>query len=57
MKQIEVKQLVDTNQRLCLLIGVMYANMRNPKGRWTNWIARAIEAVVYKNEPLPEMPE
>lgn len=57
MTETEVKQIVDTNQRLCLLIGVMYASLKNPKDEWINWIARAIENVIYKNKPLPDMPE
>jgi hypothetical protein len=57
MKEVEVKELVDQNMRLCHLVGVMYANIIKPDDRWKKWIGKAIESVVYKNGPLPEMPE
>lgn len=57
MKEIEVKQLVDQNMRLCHLIGVMYANIIKPDDKWKKWIGKAIESVVYKNGPLAEFPE
>lgn len=57
MKQIEIKQLVDQNMRLNFLIGVMWANLRNPEKKWLDWIVKAIESVCYTDGPLPEFPE
>ena len=57
MKQIDVKQLVDQNMRLNFLVGVMYANLKQPKKEWLDWIAKCIESVCYNNGPMPEQPE
>lgn len=57
MKQTEVKELVDQNMRLNFLIGVMYANLKNPEKNWLDWISKAIISVCYENESFPEFPE
>lgn len=57
MKEIEMKSLVDQNMRLNFLVGVMYANLKNPQNKWLDWITKAVEAVCYTNGPMPEMPE
>lgn len=51
------------NQRLLFILGatlpiVMKYNSQTPQEeRHRNWILESIEAVVYRNEELPRMPE
>ena len=58
-----MNNIEETNQRLLFILGaslpliIGYKSNSSHEEPLKKWVLDAIEAVVYKNEPLPEMPK
>jgi len=55
----EVKELGNKFQRLLLMLGMGTSIIlsKNPTEEDKQWWMKAIEAVVYRDEPIPDWPE
>jgi hypothetical protein len=63
MKEIDINKIIGTNQSLFVLVGIMTAHIRNPidkpiekQKEWEEWIMKAVENIVYLDEPFPPFP-
>lgn len=64
MKEIDIKELIDANFRILLLLGyatsivVSYSKLEayHDDSEKCKWFLDAIQAVVYENKPLPPIP-
>ena len=62
MKEIEIEKIVQTNQRLLLILGYAVGFIQNVPLSTSKdqlqyeWLIKAIENGVYLDKPLPPMP-
>lgn len=64
MKELEIKELIDANFRILLLLGYAASIVSDYQRLETyhdnshkcRWFFDAIQAVVYENKPLPPLP-
>jgi hypothetical protein len=64
MKEIDIQELINVNYRILTLLGIatsMIMDYKNLEAYHDNsekcdWFVTAIQAIVYENKPLPQMP-
>lgn len=64
MNEVQIKQIIDTNYRILLLLGYAtsivgdYQRLEayHDDSEKCKWFFDAVQAVVYENKPLPPLP-
>lgn len=59
MKELDVNELINMNYRMATLLGIAWAfiNEMTNQPEKCKWFNSAIQAVVYENKPIPDMPK